>query len=232
LQVSLRSQIKNNLQLGVAYTLSKASDPSTGGDLYTVSNPYNRSYDDGPSAYDRLNILVVNFDYVLPFFAHSSHDVAKSLLGGWEVSGVATMESGLPLFLTLNGNQGNNGIPGATNRPDISGPITYGNNTQFFNISNFSVPAIGAWGNLGKGVARGPGRDNWNISLFKEFAIKERARFQLRVESFNTWNHTELNGISTGVSFNTAGTQVTNNFGQVTSVWDPRVFQLGGKFIF
>ncbi len=61
--------------------------------------------------------------------------------------------------------------------------------------------------------------------------MKERAKFQLRVESFNTWNHTELNGISTAVSFNAAG-QVSNNFGQVTSVWDPRVFQLGGKFIF
>jgi hypothetical protein len=173
---------------------------------------------------------VVNFDYILPFFAHSSSAVAKGVLGGWEISGVTTMESGLPLFLTLNGNQGGNGI-GATNRPNVSGPITYGNNTQFFNTGNFSTPAIGAWGNLAKGVARGPGRDNWNISLFKEFAVKERAKFQLRVESFNTWNHTELNGISTGVSFDSSG-KVNNNFGQVTSVWDPRVFQLGGKFIF
>ncbi len=92
LQVSLRSEIKHNLQLGVAYTLSKAIDPSTGGDLYTVSNPYNRAYDNGPSAYDRLNMLVVNFDYLLPFFAHSSNAFAKTALGGWEISGVTTME--------------------------------------------------------------------------------------------------------------------------------------------
>jgi hypothetical protein len=102
-----------------------------------------------------------------------------------------------------------------------------GSIAQFFNPGAFSAPAIGQWGNLAKGAVRGPGRNNWNLSLFKSFALFESrpgSRFELRVESFNAWNHTEFNNVSTTFS--------SSNFGQVTSVWDPRVFQLGAKLIF
>jgi hypothetical protein len=136
------------------------------------------------------------------------------------------METGAPLNITLNGAQSSNGLAVATNRPDLTGSVsTPGTVSQFFS-GNFSDPAIGAWGNLAKGVVRGPGRNNWNTSLFKSFLVNEArgSRFELRVESFNTWNHTEFNAVSTG--FGSA------NFGQVTSTWDPRVFQLGAKFLF
>ena len=153
------------------------------------------------------------------------------------------MESGLPLFIGLNGSQGSNGVDNASNRPDFSGSVSEpGTRLDFFNVSGFSNPALGAWGNLSKGAFRGPGRDNWNISMFKSFALSENhpsRRIELRVETFNTWNHTEFNGVSTGVSFSCPATNptcggasnITNNFGQVTSTWDPRVFQLGGKFL-
>jgi hypothetical protein len=136
------------------------------------------------------------------------------------------MESGLPLNITENGSESSNGLSNATNRPDFSGSISYpGTIAQYFSTSGFSNPAVGAWGNLGKGVVRGPGRDNWNLSLFKSFLLNEsrNSRIELRVETFNTWNHTEFQAVSTGFG--------ASNFGQVTSTWDPRVFQLGGKFI-
>jgi hypothetical protein len=150
----------------------------------------------------------------------------KTVAGGWEVSGIVTMESGLPLFINEGGSEGSNGLSGATNRPDLTGSVSYpGTISQFFTTSGFSNPAVGAWGNLGKGVVRGPGRDNWNLSLFKSFVFSEarNSRIELRVETFNTWNHTEFQNVST--------TFGSSNFGQVTSTWDPRVFQLGGKFI-
>ena len=226
LQVSLRSQIKRDLTLNVAYTLSRAIDPSTGGDLYTVSNPYNRAYDNGPSAFDRSNIVVVNFIYDLPIFRHSQNQLLKSALGGWEVAAIGTMETGLPIFITQSGAQSSNGVSGGTNRPNLSGSVSYPGTIATFFTGNFATPAYGQWGSLGKGVIRGPGRDNWNVSLFKSFALNEArgSRLELRVETFNTWNHTEFNNVGTSYG--------NSQFGQVTSTWDPRTFQLGAKLYF
>jgi hypothetical protein len=233
LQVTLRSQIRKSLDLEAAYTLSRAIDPATGsgnlgGDLATVSNPYNRNYDYGPSGGDRTHIAFVSFVYTLPFFNNANHSrLLRSTLGGWQTSGIVTMESGLPLNITLGGSQGSNGIANATNRPNENGSISYPQSSgEWFNTSVFSTPAVGAWGDLKKGAVRGPGRDNWNLSLFKNFLLSESrgSRFELRVETFNTWNHTQYRGIDESFSSGT--------FGHVVSVWDPRVFQLGGKLIF
>ena len=226
LQMNLHSQIKRDLTLQAAFTLSRAIDPTTGGDLYTLSNPYNRSYDIGPAPLDRTYIGLVNFIYEIPAFRNSQNRALKTAAGGWELSGIVTMESGLPLFITENGALGSNGVSGGTNRPNFTGAISYpGTRTSFFTTTGFSDPSPGSWGTLSKGAFRGPGRDNWNVSLFKSFLLSESrgSRIELRVETFNTWNHTEFQNVSTGYG--------AGNFGQVTSTWDPRVFQLGGKFV-
>ena len=97
---------------------------------------------------------------------------------------------------------------------------------EWFNTAAFAAPAVGALGDAGHNSLRGPGRDNWNLSLFKSFVLSESrgSRFELRVETFNTWNHTEFNQVSNGLG--------SSNFGQVTSAFDPRIFQLGGKIYF
>ncbi len=227
LQVNLHSQASRNLSLQFAYTLSRAIDPGGSSDLSGVSNPYNRAYDIGPSALDRTHIALVNFIYQLPIFNGSQSRLVKSTLGGWEVSGIVTAESGLPLFVNLGGSQGSNGLANGNNRPDFSGSLNYPQTvSQWFGTSGFSTPAIGAWGTLPNGKVRQPGRDNWNVSLFKSFVFSEArgSRLEFRVESFNTFNHTQFNGISS--------TFTASNFGQVTSVWDPRVFQMGLKLMF
>jgi hypothetical protein len=138
----------------------------------------------------------------------------------------STMQSGIPLNITLGGSQGSNGLAQGTNRPDLVGQISYPESvSQWFNPSAFAQPAVGAWGNLGHNAVRAPGRDNWNLSLFKNFLFDERGdRLGFRAESFNTWNHTQFNNVSTSFS--------ASNFGAVTSTWDPRVFQLGMKLVF
>jgi len=229
LQVEVRSKIRNDLTLQAAYTLSRSIDPATsglGGDLYTVSNPYDRAYDNGPSQGDRTHIAFVNFVYSFPFFRNAG-GFKRSTLGGWEMSGIVSMMSGMPLNITLGGPQGKNGLADATNRPNITGNVTYPSTTaQFFSTSVFSSPTPGAWGSLTKGAVRGPGRHNWNMSLFKKFMFSESrgSFFELRLETFNTWNHTQFKEVS--------ATYSSNNFGQVTSVSDPRVFQLGAKIVF
>jgi hypothetical protein len=236
LQVELRSQLRQDLTIQAAYTWSKAMDPATGangfgngasGDLAPVSNPYNRAYDYGPSGLDRTHIGVVNFVYNLPFFKSANNLLVKSALGGWTVSAIGTMETGLALNINLGGTFGNNGIPGSTNRPDVLSPLTYPSQLlQWFNTTAFAAPAPGYWGNAGKGILRGPGRDNWDVSLFKRFVFSESGErsFELRFESFNTFNHTQFSNIDSTFSDGT--------FGHVTGVQDPRVLQIAAKLHF
>ncbi|HVO58168.1 MAG TPA: TonB-dependent receptor [Dongiaceae bacterium] len=230
LQMDFNSQIGRDLTLRAMYTLSRAEDPTTGGngggDLASVSNPYaGWRYDIGPSGYDRKHIAIVNFIYDLPIFRHSS-GLTKSVLGGWQVSGIVTMESGLPINITTGGSQGGNGV-GGNNRPDQVSSVSYPHTVaEWFSTSSFDLPAVGAWGTLGHNALRGPGRDNWNLSLFKSFVFSEsrNSYLELRLETFNTWNHTQFNAVDT--------TLADTRFGQVTSAFDPRILQLGAKIYF
>jgi hypothetical protein len=229
LQAEFHFKMGKDLTFQAAYTFGKSMDPATGfgGDNNNVSNPYNRAYDNGPSYADQRQIGLVSFVYDLPIFRHTGNALVKGTLGGWEIAATGTMVSGFPLNITMSGSQGNNGVPNSTNRPDFTGSISYpATITQWFSTSGFSRPAIGSWGTLAKGAIYGPGRDNWNISLFKSFLLNEahNMRFELRVETYNTFNHTQWSGIGTQLG--------SSNFGQVTSTWDPRTMQFAGKFIF
>jgi hypothetical protein len=229
LQVNFHSRIQKNLSLQLTYTLSRSMDPavSFGGDNTNTDNPYNRAYDWGPAMVDRTHIVLINFIYDIPAFRHAQSHALRSTLGGWQLSGTGMMQTGLPILVTLGGSQGSNGLANSTNRPNVNGSISYPQSvTQWFDTSVFSTPTLGQWGNLGKGAVRGPGRNNWNISLFKSFLLNEQrnSRFEFRIETFNTFNHTEFNNVSTSFS--------ASNFGQVTSVSDPRTFQFGAKLLF
>jgi hypothetical protein len=253
LQLDVNSQVGHDLFLRAFYTYSKTIDPGTGStsgssggtggqDLQNVSNPYlGWRYDVGPSGFDRTHNAAVNFIYDIPVFRHSASRLLKSTIGGWQVSGIITMESGLPLNIQLGGAQGSNALPNATNRPDLVGKISYpqtvraGNQKiQYINPSACALPAVGAFGDLGHNAARGPGRDNWNLSLFKSFVFNEErgSRLELRWETFNVWNHTQFNQTGNTINFKNGVPDPTTNFGQFTSAFDPRVMQLGAKLYF
>ncbi len=259
MQVDLNSQVGRDLTLRAFYTLSRAVDPTTGGgggsDLQNVSNPYaGWKFDVGPSGYDRTHNFSANFIYDIPVFRHNDNKLLKTAIGGWQVSGIVTIESGLPINITEGGKQSGNGVPNAQNRPDLASSVNYihgsssdpkSGNPIWFNPGNFGAPvfadpAIGAWGNVKFNSLRGPGRDNWNLSLFKDFVFSEArgSKLEFRVETFNTWNHTQFNGINTGFnSYNPpSATDPTGsakgNFGQVNSAFDPRIIQLGLKLSF
>lgn len=231
LQIDLTSRIRD-LTLRAYYTLSRSIDStnagSGGGDLGNVSNPYlGWKYDNGLSGFDRTHNGAVNFIYDVPFLRNSGNRLLKSTIGGWEVSGIITMTTGVPINPQLTGGQSGNGLPNATNRPDQVGNVSYPHTAgEWFNKDAFADPAVGAWGNAGHNSLRGPGRDNWNLSLFKSFVLSEArgSRFEFRAESFNTWNHTEFDQVSNGLG--------ATNFGQVTTAFDPRVFQFGAKLYY
>jgi len=255
LQTEIHGRMTRDLQLQAAYTYSQAIDPTTGNlgggdsfDLDHVSNPYvGWRYDIGPSPFDRRHVAFVNFVYDIPVFKNSSNHLLKSTIGGWELSGIVVAQSGAPLNIGCNSTCGPSSLPSSTanifpggdvlSRPNIVGPIRYPKTVdEWFDPSAFGAPAPGTWGNLGFDALRGPGRQNWNLSLFKEFVINEDrgSRVEFRAESFNTWNHTQFGGPGQGGT-NTAGIITdlgSSNFGAVTSAWDPRVFQLGLKVIY
>jgi hypothetical protein len=234
LQVDLNSQFSKDLQLRAYYTLSRSIDPSTGGsgqDLNAVTNPYlGWRYDLGPSIFDRTHNFSANFIYSIPVLRNSSSRLMKATLGGWQVSGIISIESGLPVDI-LDGHTIANDVVGNNNRPDLAGKIRYTHQVVgpqkivYIDSAAFtSVASAGTFGNLGHNALRGPGRDNWNLSLFKTFAVTETAGFQLRFESFNTFNHTQFQNVN-----NTFG---QGTFGQFTSAYPARLIQLAGKLYF
>ena len=238
LQADLHGDVTKDLQLQFGYTYAKASDASTsvgsGADLNNVTNPYvGWRYDEGPSVFDRSNVVFTNFVYQIPILKNSDNHLLKTVAGGWSLSGIVTMESGAPLNMGVSGSNVSSVIPNSGNRPNLVGSITYPKTAaEWFNPAAFAAPALGTYGDLGHDAVRGPGRDDWNLSLFKSFVISEArgSRFELRAESFNTWNHTQFKG-----DFNNGGISTnvgSSNFGAVTAAFDPREFQLGAKLIF
>jgi hypothetical protein len=252
-QTQIHSQIRRDLQLQAAYTLSRAIDPATGnngvGDLNNFDNPYDVNYDNGPSGLDRTHIAFVNFIYDIPLFRDSSNKVLKSVVGGWQVSGIVTLQTGEPIHISEGGIQNcaqgaNNDpikcagslngtgnissiIPNADNRPNVNGSVSYPKTVKnWFGGSAFSPTVAGTWGNLPFNSVRGPGRQNWNLALFKSFLFSETrgSRLEFRAEFFNVWNHTEFQNIS--------NTFTNGDFGAVTTAHDPREIQLGLKLYF
>jgi hypothetical protein len=179
LQVSIRGQaLHNDLTYQADYTYSHTNDPfqtgSSAGDLYSLSDPYaGWKYDFGPSPYDHRQIFFTNFVYQLPLLKHSQNRALKTTLGGWEISGIVTAESGAPLNISMSGNNvcsiiPSGGAPSCFNRPDINGAMRNPHTVnEWFDTSVFSTPAPGTWGNLPNNHVLGPGRNNWNLSLFK-----------------------------------------------------------------
>jgi len=231
IQTSLRgSLLANDLTYQFGYTYSHTNDPSNSGDLNSVSNPYaGWKYDWGPSQYDQRQVFFANFVYEIPLMKHSDNHLMKTLVGGWEISGIINVNDGVPINLGVNGTNVCSQVPNCSNRPNLTGsphdPHTVG---EWFDTSVYTAPAAGTWGNAKRYGIQGPGRDNWNMSLFKNFVISESrgSNLQLRGEFFNVWNHTQLDPtqVSSGLG--------ANNFGQITGAHDPRAIQLAAKLYF
>jgi hypothetical protein len=239
LQAALRMQKRHGLSLQFSYTYSHEIDIQSGdlgstnqqGSGSELSNPFNTYYDHGSGTIDQRHVFSANYIYDLPFFLHSQSALTRSLLGGWQISGITAANSGHPINPTYSPDTLGLG-GGTTNRPNLVNRVSYPKKQlAWFNTSAFGAPTSPwaggpnqGFGTAGKDAITGPGLFNWNLSLFKVFRITESMNIQLRAESYNTFNHTEWNGIDTGFT--------DSNFGQITSTNDPRTFQFGGKFQF
>jgi len=130
LQTELRAKL-GGVNIQAAYTYSRAEDPTTGTggdgfDLNTVTNPYLGWKNDwGPSIFDRTHVGFVNFIYDVPFFRFSSNAFLKNTIGGWQLSGIVTIESGAPINLGVSGNNICGTVANCAVRPNQVGAISY-----------------------------------------------------------------------------------------------------------
>jgi hypothetical protein len=251
LQASFRHQVGHGLNLGAAYTWSHAIDNAGSQyDRQTVDE-YNLFRWRGNSSLDRRHMLVLNYVYDLPFFKNSGAWL-KNSLGGWQVSGIMTFMSGTPLNIGCGLSGLESGVGGGVKCNTVgeqSGKSivehgVYGPTVQWFNVDAFTQPTLdqlyadnqpGMFGFGGRNTVIGPGRNNWDLSLFKNISIKEKAQVQFRFETFNTWNHTQWRDVNTGCSDTVGPGEVcgtAGRFGQVTSAWTPRIIQFGLKLTF
>jgi outer membrane receptor protein involved in Fe transport len=244
LQVWANRRFSKGLAFQAAYTWSHAI---TNVPLAAFNNgatdPFNFSLDRGDADLDRRQMFVANAVYVLPSFKRWG--ALRHILGDWQLNGIASFLGGTPLDVTSGANTagvstccGNIG-----QRPNlILGVPIYihnqGDRLQHLNPEAFSLPAVGQFGSLGRGSIRGPGSRNFDLSVVKNWRMRDRYSLQFRAEMFNAFNRANFNGVSTDLSLNNVagdenfGKPLNPNFGRITATRGPREIQFGLKFSF
>jgi hypothetical protein len=218
-----------------AYSWSHTIDNASGRRVSSRNDP---RQDRGNADTDLRHRYVLTVIYELPWRGR--------LRGGWGVSGLATFQSGLPdsvvepedrcLCATGNIRADATGVPvqyleareGRNNWFDGAGggSTTAGANPYFRRVGTGASWAAGAgrYGNAGRNTLRRPGVNNWNLAGFKRTRVRERQQLELRAEWFNAFNHTQ---------FLTPNTNIGSTlFGRVTATRDPRIVQLGLRYVF
>jgi hypothetical protein len=234
LQISADRRYTKGLKVGFAYTLGHSTD-----DASDKRNVLWNTYDDtnyiGNSSFDRRHVVNIYYIYDLPFFRDEQSWTGK-VLGGWQISGASFFRTGTPGSVTRTNDiagvgEGSNGQPvnlvGDVNaNANQSFSAGNGNDTNFwFNPLAFQDPSAGTFGNAPRNLIYGPGQQQWDIALFKNFGIGGPRKIQFRAEMFNFINHPNLNG----PSFDPANA----NFGRATSKSDDRRdVQLSLRFLF
>lgn len=247
LQVDVNRRFSQGFQVRGAYTWSKSLDDGTALNSSVGANapgfvmfPLNPKLDWSPSTSDARHIAVINSSYELPFgagkkFLSNRHGLAQKAVGGWTLSGVETVQSGLPFTPQLGFNPTNNGDSRNPIRPSwnpaFAGPVILGGPTQYFNPGAFILPPAGTYGNTGRDILYGPGLASTDLSLAKNTAITEKLRVQFRAEFFNLFNRANF-GSPNAVVFASASSTPSPTAGVVTSTaTTSRQVQFGLKLL-
>jgi Carboxypeptidase regulatory-like domain len=246
LQAVLQKQMTHGLQYQVSYTFSKCMSDSTGyygawENALSASAYWQNVYDQraewAPCYYDATHVLSAYAIYDLPFghgkaFAQNANKVVDAVIGGWEVSPIISFRTGFPLPVYGASDQSGtfsrgsradcNSIPKVTPNMPIQGA---GGIQWFTNNGNFTIPAVGTFGNCSPqlGSLRSPRYADVDLSLHKNFQLTERFRLQFRTDFINAFNH---------VQFNAPNMSLGTTMGQITSAQPPRNIQLALKLYY
>ncbi|MGD0362760.1 MAG: carboxypeptidase-like regulatory domain-containing protein [Bryobacteraceae bacterium] len=235
LQVDVSRRLAQGLEFRANYTWSKNLDMNSAltgaqanNQAQMILDRNDLARDWGPSALNAANQAGFSWIYTLPFAR------GRRWIGGWQVDGIATLLSGFPFTPQVGSNRSGDGDTRNPDRPSLnpsfSGPVVLGNPNEWFNPNAFVLPAAGTYGDLGRGTYLGPGLAALDLSLVKDFAIRERMNLQFRSEFFNVLNHTNP-GTPNAIVF--SGTTVSPSAGLITTTaTTSRQIQFGLKLMF
>jgi len=241
LQATLRKRFSMGLEYQVAFTYSHGMSDSIGyygegGQAGSQSAYwqylYCQSCEMGPTYFDSKFMFVPSFTYQLPFgrsrhFGSAWSKPVDAVIGGWQLGGIYTAHTGYPL--TIKYNQDTSGTGQRSYRVNVNGapndPRQIGPGAEWLDISPYSAPPKGTYGDIGVGTDRSPGMSRLDLSLSKQFHLTEARFFELRGEAFNLFN--------TPIFLSPASQTITSTlFGQIRSSEGERNMQIVAKFYF
>jgi hypothetical protein len=229
LQVQANRRFSHSLELKANWTWSKAMDygSTDGATLPTYVNTRVWSY--GMSSYDETHVVNLAWLYDLPG-SRSNYAMVRTVLDNWHLSGITTFASGTPQAVTFTTTTGADLTGGGDGqRVNLTGNPSFGYGqrsfSEWFNTSVFQVPSLGSVGTAPRDVFRGPGQNQWDMSAFKIFPIREKVKVQIRSEFYNAFNHPQWAAVNAAAQFNASGSQINSQFGHVTSDRGGRVIQ-------
>lgn len=203
LQVAVR-RTSGPLTLSLAYTYSHSIDDSSDRFDSSFVNSFDIPASRASSTFDQRHILTISYIYDLPFFREAG--IAHTILGGWQLSGITTFQTGTPfsvIFPSDNAGVGNGvgtgayadlvgdpnaAIQGPKIQPGLIAPLLY-------NPNAYAAPQGLTFGTSGRDSLKNPARTNFDMALFKHFPVKERLNFEFRAEAFNIFNHTQWSAV-------------------------------------
>jgi hypothetical protein len=245
LQTVFHKRLSYGLDFQAAYTWSHAIDDAAdplvapGGNRNIARNSFNLHEERGSSDYDLRHRLIVNFLYELPFGSgrrYLNHGIVARVLGGWELAGLSTFQSGHPFDIYSSRDSEYTGL---SNRPDLVGnpsiPANAPRNQFGPPITAFAIQPFGRPGNLGRNSFTGPEYFDTNVSLLKNTRITERINLQFRAETYNVFNRIQFDNPGTaGNTLASPGTfgQSLSTLTQPDGTTSARQIQLALKLIF
>ena len=237
LQATIERHLSHGLQFQSNFTWSKTIDLASSGNITFgtpyLGDPFDLNWDRGVSSLSVPINSVTNFIYQTPNL-HGRSQLMQQTLGGWEVSGIVTAQSGNPFTVGSGNDDNNSGSMQYQDRADrVSGQslgVRQGSRSQwlnhYFNTSAFAPNAPGTFGDSGKNIMFGPPVFTADAAVMKNWDIAERMKLQFRWEAFNALNHP---------SFGTPDAGLTDgSFGEITGIGNipPRVMQGALKLTF
>lgn len=241
------SRYFGRLNGSVAYTYGHSIDDGSDGGFTEIVNGLNPQASMASSTFDERHVVEASLVYDLPFFTQPG--LMHSVLGGWQVSDLTSFQTGTPFSVvntTVADNAGtgntvsSNGSGSVTSYPDIVGSI-HGKvalrhpsgvqGPRLYNSDAFADPRGLTYGDAGRDVLNLPRRTDFDMGLFKNFAVREETHFEFRVEAFNVFNHTQWSGVDSSSCYGASNCS-TSTFLTATSAHNARILQLAGKFVF
>jgi outer membrane receptor protein involved in Fe transport len=232
-QTTLRKRFSHNFTFAAHYTWSKQLATDTGdvsayyqnNNNVRIQNFFDLTKEWGPADGDQTHYFTADFVYDLPKFKAINNAIVRQAFGGWQLSSIFAGATGQPLLIS-------EGSADNVSRPDYIGGAAVNSNyqstLQYLNKSAFGLIPISAAsglpirpGNMSNGELRGPGYWNIDLSLGKNFTILEKLQLQLRLDTFDSLNHTSLTSFSNDLT--------SSSFGRFTNTRGARVLQLNGR---